>query len=520
MSNMYQDILNATDFQEKSITFFGKSIGRKKLIYYIDNMAEFLSKLGVKDGDVIGIVSPNIPTSVIAFYAINKLGAISNIFHPLTSAVPLIDKLKESGAKYVFVYDLFFTKYKKLLAENQITPIICSAKDYLDKALKKLFAIYLNTKRGSAYNAYTEKEFTSEFPNMERECGNDIACYLHSAGTEKEKTVVLTNRNFIELKEKMIGVIGRENIAGEKTLASLPMFHCFGLGIGVHASLALGFNISLLPVFNAEKALKAIRKQKLTIMIVIPSMLRKIMEVKEFGKYLVSVKHIYCGGDRLSEKLRLDFERELNKYNPIKILEGYGLTEMTGVCVVNTESEYRAGSIGKPLLGVDAKVLDDNGNESECGITGELALSSSTLMRGYSDGSESYAVFGNRKYFKTGDMACMDSDGFIYYKERKKNVIKISGVNVFPKDIEDLVLTVGGIAECVAIEYRKGDKPFIGLFVIAEGEKEKIKNEIYKVIKANTMKYCLPEKIKFIKKLPLTKNGKIDKQALKAIIQK
>lgn len=514
MKNLYQDLLTAKTDKKTAITFMGNKMSRVDFVKNIDNMAGFLCSIGVKKGSKVGIIAPNVPTAVIGFYAINKIGGVSNIFHPLVATNDLVKKLVETDTKVVFVYDLFYKKYKKALSDLGVKVIICSSKDYLDSFTRWIFGLYLDVVRGKITTEYTEKDFRKTYPSTI--VYNEDACLLHSSGTDKEKTVILTNENFIELKNKMINVVGRQNLGKETALVSLPIFHCFGLAVGVHSCLTLGFDIVLMPTFNTKSMIRLVKKYGVTVLIVIPSMIRKFIK-NGFSSSFKSVRHIYCGGDNLPSQLRKQFDNELSKYNNIKVLEGYGLTELTGVCIVNTEENYREGSIGKPLDDILAVVLDENNNVLECNMSGELAISSSTIMKSYYDNTTNTIQINGKIYFKTGDIVKIDKDGFIYYLARKKNIIKISGFNVFPTDIEELVLTLPKVKEAVCVEKRIEGKPFIYLYAVATEKTEELKNEIKQIVSDNMLKYCRLKEVIFVDNIPLTKNGKVDKECLKAI---
>lgn len=509
MNNLYQDLLKAPKYKETALTFMGNKMSTVDFVKNIDNMAGFLSSIGIKKCDAVGIIAPNIPTAIIGFYAINKIGAVANIFHPLIATSDMVNKLKTTNTKAIFVYDLFYRKHKKALKSLGIKVIICSSKDYLNRFTRFVFSLGLDVVRGITTTEYTVKDFTKSRPSKVEY--NEECCYLHSSGTDKEKTVVLTNENFIELKNKMVDVIGYENLPNERMLVSLPIFHCFGLGIGVHSALSLGVDVILMPTFNTKSMVKLVKKYEATILIVIPSMIRKFVK-NGFSDSFCSVKHIYCGGDRMSSELREQFD-DLNKVNGCKILEGYGLTELTGVCVVNTEKNYKAGSIGKPLTDIEVLAIDDNDKVVQTNEVGELVINSSTVMKGYYDNTNNLFSYNGKNYFRTGDLVRIDSDGFLYYIDRKKDVIKISGINVFPKDIEELVLKTCPVKQAVCVEKAIDNKPYVYLYVVAKPSIE-LEEQIKNTVKKNLLKYYWLKEVVFLEQMPYTKNGKIDKKSL------
>ena len=489
MVSLYEE-LKINKYAEPALIFMGSKMKREKFIVNIDLMASFLDEIGVKQGESVGILSPNIPSSVIAFYAINKIGATANIFHPLVATNDLISKLEKCNTKYLFVYDMFYKKYRKRLKELGIKVIICSAKDYMPRVVKFVFSLQLDLLRGKLNGEYTVKDFSS--------------------GTEREKTAVITTENLAALKDKMRYVIGEENIAKERALVSLPIFHCFGLGVGVHSCLTLGFSVLLTPRFKVKSSLRLIKRNKITMLIVIPSMVKKFID-NGFESYFDSVKHVYCGGDRISKSLVTAFNTKMESVNGIKLLEGYGLTELTGVCIVNTEKEYEEFSIGKPLKDIDILVVDEDKNVLGAEKVGELAICSNTVMQGSLDGDYEKVSHNGKSYILTGDLVMVDKNGFVFYKDRKKNVIKISGINVFPKDIEEIALSVDGIKEAVCVEREHDAKPYVYLYTVGDQDK---KAEIIQKVNENTLKYYHLKDVIFLDSLPLNKNGKVDVKSL------
>lgn len=508
MVSLYEE-LKINKYAEPALIFMGSKMKREKFIVNIDLMASFLDEIGVKQGESVGILSPNIPSSVIAFYAINKIGATANIFHPLVATNDLISKLEKCNTKYLFVYDMFYKKYRKRLKELGIKVIICSAKDYMPRVVKFVFSLQLDLLRGKLNGEYTVKDFTKRRENVSVKYVRE-ACFLHSSGTEREKTAVITTENLAALKDKMRYVIGEENIANERALVSLPIFHCFGLGVGVHSCLTLGFSVLLTPRFKVKSSLRLIKRNKITMLIVIPSMVKKFID-NGFERYFDSVKHVYCGGDRISKSLVTAFNMKMENVNGIKLLEGYGLTELTGVCIVNTEKEYEEFSIGKPLKDIDILVVDEDKNVLGAEKVGELAICSNTVMQGYLDGEYVKVSHNGKSYILTGDLVMVDKNGFVFYKDRKKNVIKISGINVFPKDIEEIALSVDGIKEAVCVEREHDAKPYVYLYTVGDQDK---KAEIIQKVNENTLKYYHLKDVIFLDSLPLNKNGKVDVKSL------
>lgn len=463
----------------------------------VDKVAGSFIAMGIRAGDCITICLPNIPQALTAFYAANRIGAVVSIVHPLTALADFQKQLEITKPKLCLLSEINYLKLAPAL--KGIKVVHCP--------------VYLNKFVGLKPPVKFEP-FHSD--------GENMAVYMHSGGTTgKSKTVALSNRACNSLVYNLFRSINDPYDERDGMLTVLPLFHGFGLVVGAHASMCSRMAITLMERFNAKKALKAVRKNKVTTLILIPRMLAKMSKEASFVRSMDGVKAIYVGGDTLSDELlkEVDGMFESAGYT-LRISQGYGLTELGSVCVLNY-GEHRAGSIGKALIGLDAKVVDENLSEVKDGEVGELVFSGDQLMSGYMDCDEQNQKLFFEKdgkiYLRTGDLVSKDKDGYIYFKGRKKRLIKISGINVFPFEIERAADEIEGIASSAAVIKRVNEKPYICLFVVLKEGKEldeEYKNKIKAELSKKLSHWSIPEFIYKLDSLPLTKLGKIDFTAL------
>ncbi|MDR1940203.1 MAG: acyl--CoA ligase [Clostridiales bacterium] len=509
-----------------AVVCFGKRLKFGRLIAGIDGIAYYLSKNGIKKGDGVAICLPNIPPAVMAFYAVNKCGAVANIIHPMISEYGLLNIIKKTAPKLIFIADIFYEKYKTVLSDIGIAVVVCPMNKYASPIIKIGIAAK-KAKEKVLPIAYGGKvaRFADTIKKRGRVdvCtgGGDVAAYLHSGGTTGEsKTIVLSNYAINAVAINATAGLGCsiENDAG---FMVLPIFHGFGLAINMHAALGFGCRIVMLPKFTVKEAVRIIKKEKISFIVGVPTMYEKLLNDKRFRRLSCkNFRFLICGGDSLNPVFREKFDAHVaSRGGKARLLEGYGLTEIVTVSSFNTPSQYRAGSVGKPILGVEAKIVDDNGIELPRGSYGEILLSGPGLMEGYyNDEITTNEVIktdeNGKRWLKTGDCGLIDDDGFIFFKDRIKRMIIIAGVNIFPSEIEEVVSLMPEIKMCCAVEGRtKENKIIIKLFVVLnDGYKYSLtlENKIIKTCADNLIKFAVPGKVIAKKSLPVTIVGKVN----------
>lgn len=526
------------------MNYYGKPVSGDEFYRDIDKLADYLSYIGVQRGDSVVICLPNMPNSAIAFYAINKIGAIADIVHPLMPPLGLQKILEQIPPKAIFMNDVFYRKYANILKNYNV--ILCSMADYMPMYLKLPFkfgvgitllnvrckrfkGIIRNPILQDTYNRQVNKTTVNNHRNsfgLDSNCdeGQAVAAYLHSGGTTGEpKTVMLTNSALNAVARNINSLNGEKLLPGTSMLMVLPLFHVFGLGVCLHSAMAAGARSLVLPYFKAKQTCRVMKKQRVTFVTGVSNMYDKMLNCKTFyGDYLKDIKYCYCGGDRLPKRIIDRFAKVMEKYDSECVLsEGYGLTE-AGICTVNTADAYADNSVGLPIGGVKILICD-NGKILNCYERGEICIGGDSVMKGYYDDKDTAQrvlfEYEGVKYVRTGDIGYLDDTGHLYYVERLKRMIKISGINVFPSEIEKIVSdNFAFIKGAAAIRrYNNSGKGYIHLLLLMrEGEiltEERIA-DIRKTIGKNLMHYSVPRIISETNKLPYTAIGKVDYKTL------
>lgn len=402
--------------------------------------------------------------------------------------------------------------------------LLAKNSDYIHGIKKLFFKIYeffktknLKKINNKVFYKNILKQFSTSH-NIEDEKieGERVAVYIHSGGTTGDiKTIKLSNQAIISLSNQLFSVSDTRK-GNDFVPIVLPMFHAYGFVANMHTALVQGYNGVVLPKFKAKLINKSMRKYNVTQLISVPLMISKMMKEKNFyGKHLQKLQTVYCGGDTVSEILQMQFNEAVKKCGgKAKLLAGYGLTETCSVVSVNTMKDYKFGSVGKALQGNKIEIWDDFNNSLSCGQIGEIAIFGPTIMSGYLNCEKSGITDKDgEKWIATGDLGYLDSEGFLFVVGRKKRLIKIASFNVFPSQIEELVLKLPFIDEACAFERMDNNKRIIKLVVsLKETQKSNcdIINELNQYCVNNLIKYAIPSEIVVLKNLPRTQIGKID----------
>ena len=514
-------------------SYYGSHMLRDDFYVEVDRLASFLLERGYGKGSNIAICLPNIPNAVVAVYAVNKIGAVANIVHPLIPCEGMRHIIKRVGSEVLFVFDLFYEEHRSTIEELGIPTIVCSAGDYVNGARRMLLSLATVTKTSgikycSNVMRYRDVMRTEIRDVVDEGRGEDIAVYLHSGGTMGEsKTVMLSNRALNALADNTSDLIGGVAEEDDGMLMVLPLFHGFGLGVCMHTTMCASCRMVMIPVFKPKSTIKTIKREHVTMLAGVPTMYDKLMREPTFvGDYLKDIKHCYCGGDKLPIDTKRRFDAIMHMVgSDVSISEGYGLTEVVAVCSVNTEEDARFPSVGKGLKGVEFAIVDRGGSRLEPGEIGEICVHSDTMMTGYYDDEESTSLAmtsdkTGKIWIHTGDIGYLDEDGYLYFKDRLKRMVKISGMNVFPKEIEEIAERVDGIEHAVALSSTLEGKPIIKLLVVLKRGctfDDSMKNTIRTAISSELMKYSVPRVIEARESLPLTIVGKVDYRQLQDI---
>lgn len=518
-----------------AIEYLKKKITYKELISKIDKCARAFESLNIKKGDIVTICLPNIPEALICLYALNKLGAIGNMLHPLSAEEEIKLSLNSTKSKYLLFMDSFYNKIENIIRDTPVEKVIfVSAADSLNIIKRSIYKIsqigkykkYPKDKLFISYRKFIKLSKKIEIAHYPKYGRNTPAVILHSGGTSgTPKNVVIQNRSFVlaSIQEK---IMLKRLRAGDCCLAIMPNFHGFGLSVLMHTPLSLGCYTILVPRFDAKKFDILFKETKPTCVLGVPTLYEALLNCKNVSNLDLSfLKYVVSGGDLLSKNLEDRFNNYLKEHgSSATITQGYGLSEGLAAVSLACDSINKSGSVGIPLPGNYIKIIDGDRKIVPYGTVGEIVIHSKGLMMGYlNDESETNSALqvhdDGYVWLHTGDLGYMDEDGFIYYKGRRKRMIISSGYNVYPSHVEEVIESHPAVLQCTVIgvphPYKQEVckafivlKPgFHGLF---------IKSEIKNYCKKNLAKYMVPYYYVYRKNLPKTKLGKVDFKKLQS----
>lgn len=511
--------------------FMGSKTRYKDFIRKVDECARALAAIGVKEGESVTICMPNAPQAVIMFYAVNKIGAIANMVHPLSGEKEIEFCLKESASVVCLTLDQFYGKFENIRNNVPLRSLILtSIKDALSPIKKKGYYLAEGRKikkvPANAEIVWWEKflrdgaRYHGPFHAVRK--SEDPAVILYSGGTTGTmKGILLSNMNFNALSQQIIATNPMFK-PGDKMLAVMPIFHGFGLGVCIHSMLASGGRCLLIPRFNPESYAKLLKKHKPNFIAGVPTLYEALLRIKSLDRVDLScLKGVFSGGDSLSIELKKRFDAFLASHNAsIPVREGYGTTECVTASCLTPSHMAKEGSIGLPFPDTFYKIVKP-GTEEEVpyGEEGEICLAGPTVMMEYINNPEETANTLRRHkdgltWVHTGDLGMMDDEGFIYFRQRIKRMIVTSGYNVYPSRIENILdahelvhmSCVIGVPDPYKIQK-------VAAFVVLKPDVKVSEDEARKILleycSKHVAKYAMPAYIEFRDMLPKTLVGKV-----------
>lgn len=510
--------------------YFGRQVNYKKFYIKIENAAKALKSLGVKEGDRITICMPNTPEAIIMFYAVNMVGAVSNMIHPLSSEKEIEFYLNKAKSRFVLALDL---TYNKVLAASKNTKvekiIIASINDDMKTIMSVLYYVTKGYKvkiNINVDNTITWDKFIASGTKFEgiyktSRGADDEAVILYSGGTSgNPKGIILTNLNFNALAIQS-HLMCDPSKAGDSLLVIMPIFHGFGLGVCIHAPLHAGMKCILIPQFKAKEFAKLIKKYKPAFLVGVPTMYEALVNNKPIKKkYLSSVTTVISGGDILNPVLRKRINEYLAKHgSDAQVRVGYGLTESTAASCLTPRFYYKEGSIGIPFPDTEYKIVKiDTISEAKVSHDGEICINGPTVMKEYLDEKEETANTlkkhaDGKIWLHTGDVGYIDYKGIVFFKSRLKRIIVSSGYNIYPHYIEKVLNMHPAIETCIVVGIEHPYKVQVpkAYIVLKSGFTldEKLKKEIRSYCEKFIAKYSLPYEYEYRDTLPKTLVGKI-----------
>lgn len=513
--------------------FMGKKVTYSQFMTRIDRVARALIALGIEKGDRFTICMPNCPQALETFYALNRIGAVSNMIHPLSAPHEIAFYLNFSHSKAILTLDQFYGKVDEIRnkLEQPTKVLVARIKDELPYPLKELYPL------SKAARKVPKLPKNGDFISWKKFIHGgskaimipahpisytDGASILYSGGTTgTTKGILLSSANFNATALQTIAASGLPSINDKKMLSVMPIFHGFGLGVGIHTALVGGGTCILVPQFNIKTYAKLLTKKQPNFVPGVPTLFEALLRTDMLeGADLSFLDGMFSGGDSLSVELKRKVDEFLKEHKAkIQIREGYGTTECVTACCLTPKDYARSGSIGVPFPDTYFKIVTPGTEEEvEPNIEGEICISGPSVMICYVDNPEETAQTlrrhaDGRIWLHTGDLGTMDVDGFVYFRQRIKRMIITSGYNVYPSQLENIIDGHEKVLiSCVIGVKDKYKMQKVKAFVVLRPgvePTEEVRQELMEYCRKHIAKYAMPYEIEFRTELPKTLVGKV-----------
>ncbi len=479
----------AAVFEERELTY-------SQLETKTNQLANGLLELGLEIDDMASILLPNSLEFLISYFGIMKSGATMVPLNVMYEPPAIEYVLNNSEAKVLITSQKFLPKIKNCDLEHLEEIIIVEEESV-----------------GGCQNL---SEFWSQPdypPHLEGVTESSVAACLYTSGTTGDpKGAMLTHNNLIFDTEACIERLDVDDT--DRYLCVLPMFHAFAETVCMLMPVYLGAQLVIKEQFLPKSVLETMEQQEITFFAAVPTMYTAMLHVNDKEKYdLTNLDNCISGGAAMPLKTLEDFEKTFG----VTILEGNGPTETSPVAYVNPpEGPIKPGSVGLPLSGVNVKIVDENDNELPRGKVGEIAVQGANVMKKYFKKPQATKQALRSGWFHTGDMGKMDEDGYVYIVDRKKNMINVGGMNVYPREIEEHLYRHSKIQEAAVVAAKDELRGEIPKAYVVTKQSQEISPQQVKVYCRNQFaNYKVPKLVEIVDELPKSATGKIDKKQLK-----
>jgi len=518
----------AKEFADKTaIIFQGYKLTYRQLKEMVDRFATCLADFGIKQGDAVAILLPNLIPCVVAYFSILKIGAVTVMNNPLYTDRELEHQFNDSGSKALITLDLLANRMIDLRPKTKIKQIVyASIGDYLPFPKNLLFPLVAKKKKlaadvKQAPDVFTWKECIAKYrqnPPAVKLGFEDVAMYQYTGGTTGvSKGVMLTHANLSKQVQQLEAWFPQFGRGTQIVLGALPYFHVFGLSCAMNFGVHTGASQVLVPRPQPEPLLESIRQFKPTFVALVPTMYIGMLNHPDLKKTDMScIRGAFSGSAPLPVEVIHEFERITGAV----IVEGFGLTETTPVTHINPFGGIRkVGSIGVPISDTECRIvsLDDGVTDMQTGEPGELIIKGPQVMKGYKGMPDETANTLRNGWCYTGDIATIDQDGYFYIVDRKKDMIISGGFNIYPRDIDEVLYEHPKVQEACTIgipDPKRGEN--VKVFVVLREGVTATQEELLEYCATKLAKYKLPTEIEFRKELPKTNVGKILRKQLRA----
>lgn len=516
-----------------AINYFGQRISYDNFFKNIDQCARAFRSQGIRKGDVVSILSANIPEALYAFYALNKIGAVSNMLHPLLSENEIKNALNNYSSVMVVAMDITYSKVKNIINDTSVYKVIVvSAKDSMGTFMKLGYEVTqgykvekpkINDEMFVYWNRFIKTGNNYLKDDYDKVVNRDTpALILQSGGTTgTPKGIVLSNGNVNSANIQAVKAYP-DLCSDDVILGIMPIFHGLGLEVGINDAFFVGAEVVLIPTFKAKEFDKLITKYKPSVLLGVPTLFEALTTNERMKNVsLANLKYVIGGGDTLNKNRVNKINKFLHEHGAqTNMIQGYGMTEAVAAVCVDLRHASKPGTIGIPWPGNYLGIFKPNTDEPlPVGEDGEICVTGPSVMLGYynneNETNEALRIHKDGNiWLHTGDIGCMDKDGYFSYKQRIKRMIVTSGYNVYPSQIEEILekhpavmnASVIGIPHKYKIEVPKA------YIALKKGfhETESLKEELLSLCKKNLSRYAIPREWEFRKSLPKTIIGKVD----------
>ena len=512
-----------------AVVFQGKILNYKELDEIVSRFASALKSLGIKPGDRVALLMPNLVQTVVGIYGALRMGAVAVPNNPLYTDWELEHQFNDSGSQLLICLDTLVPRMVKLTPKTGIKKIIsCHIRDYLPFPLKQLFPfvkkdLHLKTPPGKDLYEFTDliKQHEPIGENYKSDM-DDTAILIYTGGTTGvSKGVQLTHRNLSYNCQQSKSWIPSFIDGHEICLGCLPFFHAYGMTAALNMSIFYGWSNVLIPKPEAKSILDAVHKFRVTFIPAVPTLFNAMINFPEIKKYnLSSIKACLSG----AAPLAMETIRSFKDLTGIMLLEAYGLTE-TSPCThaIPVGGKEKPGCIGLPVPNTDAKLVDVDDYTKEItafGEPGELCIKGPQVMKGYINRPDETTAAIKDGWFLTGDVATVDEEGFFKIVDRKKDMIISGGFNIYPREVDEVLYAHPKILEACAIgvpDTYSGER--IKAFIVLKEGQTATNDEIIDFCKDKLTKYKVPKYLEFVDNLPKSVVGKILRKELRIMDQ-
>lgn len=517
---MYQ-LIRDTGTQHPRLTawmFMGRSCSYARLLRRIHRTAQSFYAMGIRKGDRVALCLPNCPQAVECLYALNRLGAVAVMIHPLSAPREIQTDMELTGSGVLVTLEPFYARMSDL--GGTWTTLVTSVRDVLPGA-----ALHRGPEGPGilSWRRFWAAGRQTRLPPDEGRRSDDAVILFSGGTTGRPKGVLLTSGNFNALAMQTIAASGIGDLTGLRVLSAMPLFHGFGLGIGIHTALAAGACCILLPKFSPDAYARLLIRKKPHIISGVPALFDSLLRADRMQNAdLGFLRGVFCGGDYLPPDRKDRIDRFLAAHGAaVDVRQGYGLTECVTASCLSPGHCDRTGTIGLPFPDMVYSICRPGTTEHlPVGEEGEICLTGPTVMIEYVKAPEETAAVlrrheDSRIWLHTGDLGSMDADGFVYFTRRSKRIIVTCGYNVCPDQVEAALNSHPAVRECCVIgaaDDHRGQR--VKAFVAASGVTEQ---ELLDHCRRQIAAYALPGELIFLDRLPRTAIGKPDLQALEKL---